>query len=127
MFGLHTMCVIRITIYARRQQVFFQYGQITLVKKCEDVLRSAYMKAKKDHEKVVRTSISMPPDLYEVGRERRKRGSFSSMSDYVQALIREDRKTGDRRSCFMSDLVERVTISLPNGLLKKGERAGRKN
>lgn len=52
------------------------------------------MKTKKPHEKVVRTSISLPPDLYDGGVERKKKGSFSTFSDYVQALIREDRKSG---------------------------------
>jgi Arc/MetJ-type ribon-helix-helix transcriptional regulator len=45
---------------------------------------------KRPHEMAVRTTISMPPVIYDAGQERARRRAFASFSDYVQALIRAD-------------------------------------
>lgn len=47
---------------------------------------------KRRHELAVRTTISMPPPIFEIGLERAKREAFGSFSDYIQALIRADRE-----------------------------------
>lgn len=47
---------------------------------------------KRRHEMAVRTTISMPPIIFEAGHERARARAFGSFSDYVQALIRADRE-----------------------------------
>jgi hypothetical protein len=45
---------------------------------------------KRQHEMAVRTTISMPPMVFDLGRQRARNRAFASFSDYVQALIRAD-------------------------------------
>jgi hypothetical protein len=45
---------------------------------------------KKLHERVVRTSISMPPIIYSAGIERQHKRGYPCFSDYLQNLIRQD-------------------------------------
>ena len=47
------------------------------------------MKLKRTHEKVVRTTISMPPLLLDYGMRAAKTGGFATFSAYVQALLRD--------------------------------------
>ena len=47
---------------------------------------------KRQHEMAVRTTISMPPVIFDAGRERARLRAFGSFSDYIQALIRADRE-----------------------------------
>ena len=44
--------------------------------------------AKRAHEKVVRTTISMPPLVFTFGLNHAREGGFTSFSDYIQDLIR---------------------------------------
>jgi Arc/MetJ-type ribon-helix-helix transcriptional regulator len=48
--------------------------------------------AKRRHEMAVRTTISMPPVIFDMGQERARVRAFGSFSDYIQELIRADRE-----------------------------------
>jgi hypothetical protein len=54
---------------------------------------------KPQHEMAVRTTISMPPIIFNLGRHRARSRAFASFSDYIQALIR-----ADSESVFKGDL-----------------------
>jgi hypothetical protein len=47
---------------------------------------------KRTHELAVRATISMPPLLWEWGAEGMKHRACSGLSDYLQMLIRADKK-----------------------------------
>ena len=55
---------------------------------------------KRRHEMAVRTTISMPPIIFDLGRERARTRAFPSFSDYIQALIR-----ADGENAFKSELA----------------------
>lgn len=46
------------------------------------------MKVKRDYEKAVRTTISMPPELHRIAVKTQEQQCFSTFSDYIQSLIR---------------------------------------
>lgn len=46
------------------------------------------MKMKKPCEKAVRTTISMPPELWKLASGNQQAHSFPTFSDYIQHLIR---------------------------------------
>lgn len=48
--------------------------------------------AKRRHEMAVRTTISMPPVIFEAAQQSARLRAFGSFSDYIQALIRADRE-----------------------------------
>jgi len=48
---------------------------------------------KRPHEKVVRTTISLPPMLFMLALDQQRIGSYTSFSNYVQDLIREREKS----------------------------------
>jgi hypothetical protein len=50
-------------------------------------------KRKRTHELAVRTSISMPPTLWDAAASRQHARGFTSFSDYMQDLIRRDALT----------------------------------
>ena len=45
---------------------------------------------KRDHERCVRTSISMPPALFDRAVDRTRSRGYSTFSDYIQHLLREE-------------------------------------
>lgn len=49
------------------------------------------MRLKRNHEKVVRTTISMPPVLLDFGLEAAKRNGYATFSAYLQAKLRAER------------------------------------
>lgn len=49
------------------------------------------MKRKPAHSRVVRTSISLPPPLYDAAQDAVRREGFTTFSDYIQHLIRHAR------------------------------------
>jgi hypothetical protein len=44
---------------------------------------------KPQHQRVVRTTISLPPIILDVGMNQQKLGGYTSFSNYVQDLIRQ--------------------------------------
>jgi len=46
------------------------------------------MKRKKSCEKAVRTTISMPPELWKLATASQRQNSYPTFSDYIQSLIR---------------------------------------
>lgn len=46
------------------------------------------MRPKRDCEKAVRTTISMPPELWKIAVQRQQQQCFPTFSDFIQALIR---------------------------------------
>lgn len=53
--------------------------------------------AKRQHEMVVRTTISLPPLLFTLALDQQRAGAYTSFSNYVQDLIRE-RECGKRQT-----------------------------
>lgn len=45
---------------------------------------------KRPHESAVRTTISLPPLLWDVGTKRQAKLGFGTFSDYIQDLVRHD-------------------------------------
>lgn len=45
---------------------------------------------KRPHEKVARTSISLPPKIFEFANNRVRECGYASLSGYLQALVRQD-------------------------------------
>lgn len=54
---------------------------------------STDMKLKRRHERVVRTSISMPPLLFDYGQQLARHGGFSTFSGLLQNMLRERAKS----------------------------------
>lgn len=50
---------------------------------------------KKPHEKAVRTTITLPPSLFEKAQEICRREHYPALSDYFQARIRFDAGVGN--------------------------------
>lgn len=48
------------------------------------------MRTKRECEKAVRTTISMPPELWKIAVSRQRQNQFAAFSDYIQGLIRRD-------------------------------------
>lgn len=48
------------------------------------------MRKKRDHEKAVRVTISMPPELWEIASDYKKRRKLATFSDSIQDLIRNN-------------------------------------
>lgn len=46
---------------------------------------------RKPHHRVIRTSISLPPALYDAALDAIRREGFTTFSDYIQDLIRRGR------------------------------------
>jgi hypothetical protein len=61
---------------------------------------------KRPHELAVRTTISMPPLVFDWGVEGTKQRGSASFSDYVQELIRDDKK--NRQAIQLSLWSERA-------------------
>lgn len=51
------------------------------------------MRTKRECEKAVRTTISMPPELWKLAVSRQRENQFAAFSDYIQGLIRRDQGT----------------------------------
>jgi len=47
------------------------------------------MRTKRDFEKAVRTTISMPPELWKLAVSGQQAQRFSTFSDFIQDLIRK--------------------------------------
>ena len=53
-------------------------------------MKTKPVKSKRTHECVVRTSISMPPILWDAATNKQRTAGYPSFSDYIQNLIRLD-------------------------------------
>lgn len=50
---------------------------------------------KKKHELAIRTTITLPPLLWDKGQDLVRQGGYGGLSDWVQARIRRDAGIGD--------------------------------
>ena len=48
------------------------------------------MKSKRLHQRAVRTTVTLPPALFDASREIILRYGYTGLSDYLQARIRRD-------------------------------------
>lgn len=93
----HNFYVLSVTIYVlsvqELSQLFLSHN-FSAVFSCYlalfVILRMRMRPKKREHEKVLRTCISMLPLVYESGAAIAKRRGLSSFSDYVADLIRRD-------------------------------------
>lgn len=57
-------------------------------------IRMNTKRAKRDCERAVRTTISLPPGLFTAAEERKRSLHYGTLSDYFQALVRHDALPG---------------------------------
>jgi hypothetical protein len=81
--------------------LFVQRGKKYFKKRIAFRMTTSYfpwqMRLKRSHEKVVRTTISLPPMLLDFGLQASQRAGYTTFSAYVQELLRERAKNPSRQ------------------------------